>query len=181
METFRAWFSANFEHVLFALLLLTRVGDIWSTWLATPKLRLEGNLVARRLGWKFAFATLLVSFLPYYSTALAVAALPVFCLACWSNFCRVWMLRALGEERWAQLITEAASRTARPLAVLWFGLAHAFLALPGFLAMGLTEPTDWAFWIGLGFAAASAILFAHHTVFIVREIGRANRQASAAV
>src|SRR5207247_10997693 len=36
-----------------ALLLLSRGADFLSTWIATPNLVLEGNPLARRLGWKW--------------------------------------------------------------------------------------------------------------------------------
>jgi hypothetical protein len=38
---------------LFLLLLVARGMDFLSTWIATPNLVLEGNPIAKRLGWKW--------------------------------------------------------------------------------------------------------------------------------
>ena len=64
--------ATHFEHVLCALILLGRVGDVGTTYLATPTLRLEANPIMRKLGWRFAVLTLLLCLIPYYSTALGV-------------------------------------------------------------------------------------------------------------
>ena len=39
--------------LLAGLVLAGRTCDLLSTWIATPNLVMEGNPVARRLGWKF--------------------------------------------------------------------------------------------------------------------------------
>jgi hypothetical protein len=36
MDALRQFVYSHFEHVLFALLLLSRIGDVLSTYLATP-------------------------------------------------------------------------------------------------------------------------------------------------
>ena len=69
-----AFAYANFTHVLFVLLLVARLGDVGTTFLATPRLRLEANPIARKFGWPFALLTLGVCFLPYYSIEAALVA-----------------------------------------------------------------------------------------------------------
>jgi len=63
------------EHLLCALILLSRLGDIGSTYLVTPKLRLEANPIVRKLGWWFAVATLLLCLVPYYWTPAGIIIL----------------------------------------------------------------------------------------------------------
>jgi hypothetical protein len=67
--------QTEFEHSLAALILVARIGDIASTYLATPRLVLEANPIARRLGWPFALLTLLLALAPYYNTAAGVLVL----------------------------------------------------------------------------------------------------------
>jgi hypothetical protein len=50
------------EHLLSALILLSRFGDIGSTYLATPKLKLEMNPPLKKFGRGFAMATVVDSF-----------------------------------------------------------------------------------------------------------------------
>jgi hypothetical protein len=47
-------------HTIAFLLLLARLGDIGSTYLATPNLKLEANVLARRFKWPFAWLTVLL-------------------------------------------------------------------------------------------------------------------------
>jgi hypothetical protein len=98
----------GFTHLLAALVLLSRLGDIVSTRLVTPKLRLEANPIARRLGWPFAFATLLVAAMPYFDARIGVAVLAASLLVSASNFYRGWFIRAIGEEEFEQLVLRAA-------------------------------------------------------------------------
>jgi hypothetical protein len=63
--------EAHFVHVLAALVLLSRIGDVVSTLLVTPTFALEANALARR----FKRSVMLLGFglvaVPYYNTALA--------------------------------------------------------------------------------------------------------------
>lgn len=92
--------DANFEHVLCFLILITRLGDIISTRLITPKLMLEANPVVKRLGWRFAVLTVLVCLIPYYNTGLGVTAFVTYCIVCWHNFGKVWLIRTMGEAEY---------------------------------------------------------------------------------
>ena len=80
-------------------LIFGRGMDFLSTWLATPQLVLEGNPIARWLGWKWGilvnlmvsvgFACLPLPAVIITTTSLLVAA---------RNFQSAWMMRAVGEE-----------------------------------------------------------------------------------
>ncbi|HYE74981.1 MAG TPA: hypothetical protein VEF04_16690, partial [Blastocatellia bacterium] len=102
---------SHFEHCLFVLLLISRLGDIISTYLATPTLKLEANPLARRLRWPFAVCTVLVSFIAYFNTFIAVVMLVPFLFVSASNLSRVWLIRALGEDAYLDLLLTAAWRT----------------------------------------------------------------------
>jgi hypothetical protein len=86
---------------LWMILLLgfSRGMDFLSTWVATPNLVLEGNPIAKKLGWRwgallnvvicFVFARWPVIAIAFSTTSLLVAA---------RNFQSAWLMRSLGEE-----------------------------------------------------------------------------------
>jgi small-conductance mechanosensitive channel len=92
-------FGSGIYCVVFALLAFARGMDFLSTWVATPNLVLEGNPLAKKLGWKwgipvnvvlcFAFAFWPLAAIMISTTSVLVAA---------RNFQHAWLMRSLGEE-----------------------------------------------------------------------------------
>jgi hypothetical protein len=84
-----------------ALLLLSRGADFLSTWIATPNLVLEGNPLARRLGWKWgSLVNLLLCgvFASWPVAAIVIGTTSVLVAA--RNFQGAWLMRSLGEENY---------------------------------------------------------------------------------
>jgi hypothetical protein len=166
----RDFIYQNFEHCLCGALLIAKLGDNISTWLATPNLKLEGNPIARKLRWGFIWFTLVLCLLPYFSTALAVMALPVFLMVSASNFGRVWMARALGEDEVGRLMKSIARRSTLG-AALWPTLVSAaFVAALGAIVLFFYPfpDEDWGFWLGLGILIYAAVLVFYGTLAWVR-------------
>jgi hypothetical protein len=92
-----AWGSPAYWACL-AILAVARGADFLSTWIATPGLVLEGNPIARRLGWRWG-AVLNVGLcvlLPLWPlTALIVATTSVLVAA--RNFQSAWLMHSMGE------------------------------------------------------------------------------------
>ena len=86
------------EHILCVVILIGRIGDIGSTYLVTPGLRLEANPVARKLRWPFALLTVLVCLVPYWNTPLAVPIAVTSLVVTAENLRFGWIARALGED-----------------------------------------------------------------------------------
>src|SRR5687767_4126428 len=105
------WIYINIEHVLCGLILLGRVGDIVSTRLITPKLKLEANLLAKKLGWPFGILTLLVCLLPYYSLPAGIVVLVPSLMVSSSNIAKIWVVRAYGEDEFMQRQLQLAARS----------------------------------------------------------------------
>src|SRR5450631_1271539 len=80
-------------HLVAILLLLARIGDVGSTYLATPGLKLEANPVAKRFKWPYAILTIFAAAIPYYSLPMGLVVLVASLLVCASNFSRLWMMR----------------------------------------------------------------------------------------
>lgn len=157
-----------FRHFLAALTLLSRLGDVVSTWVASPTLKLEANPTVRKLGWKFALSSLLLALVPYYNTGLGVLMLTGSFLITSSNLAGGWMMRALGEEEMqALLIRVARQSTLRgALAFLWSGAAA--IAVVGALMLFLSDPSQWAFYFGLGILAFALVKVLHGSLAMTR-------------
>ena len=147
-------------HTVAFLLLLARLGDIGSTYLATPKLTLEANPIVRRFKWPFAWLTVLVAFLPYYSLALGIIILVTSLLVCASNFSRLWFMRAMGEVEYHELITNFAAKAHLPSAIVFILMPAVCIATIGLLLLYFyPDPNKhWGFFFAYGlFAYALAI------------------------
>ena len=78
--------------------------DFLSTWIATPNLVLEGNPLAKKLGWKWGVPlnVVICLALPLWPlSAIVVSTASVLVAA--RNFQSAWLMRSLGEEiyrRW---------------------------------------------------------------------------------
>ncbi|HTA63986.1 MAG TPA: hypothetical protein VK753_00650 [Xanthomonadaceae bacterium] len=136
--------------MLFALLLLSRVGDVLSTYLATPTLKLEANPIVRRLRWPFAIATMFVSFLAYVDTTAAVILLVPCLLICASNFGKVWMMRTMGEDAYLEMLIGVARRGNVWRAIVGILVSASFTALSGIVLMILSTETAWGYPFGMG-------------------------------
>jgi hypothetical protein len=142
----------NLNHVLFVLLLVSRVGDVASTLLATPKLKLEANPVARKLGKPFMFASLLIAFVAYLHTGLAVTALIPFLMVSASNVGKVALLKYTGETAYHDFVLNAIRKHGVGGFILGNVVSSLFVVLIGFVIFVLSpDPAEWGFWIGLGF------------------------------
>jgi hypothetical protein len=164
----------SFTHTIAALLLLGRLGDIVSTRLITPTLRLEANPVVRRLGWRFAWASLLLALVPYYSVAFGIAALAVSLLVSASNLSRGWMFRALGEARADEFLLRVArqGRLATALGFLFSGAA--FVVVAGVVLMWLSGSVGApSYWFGVGIVIYGIAIALHGSASIIRLFRRA--------
>src|SRR6185503_19367394 len=98
MNDFVAFGSHNFC-LMVLLLAFSRGMDFLSTWVATPNLVLEGNPIAKKLGWRWGLVLNVgicfgVAFWPF--TAIALCTLSLLVAA--RNFQSAWLMRTMGEE-----------------------------------------------------------------------------------
>src|SRR6185503_13959975 len=139
--------NANFAHILCVLILITRIGDVLSTWLISPKLRLEANPIVRKLGWPFALLSLLACLVPYYDTGIGVTVFVMFALVCTANFSRMWRARAMGEFEVEASMRSLARKSTIASAMIPHLVGQAFLASVGGLLLWLSGSNpSWAYW-----------------------------------
>ena len=148
----RQFIADHFEHFLCGLLLISRLGDIGSTYLVTPKLTLEANPIMRRLGWRFALLSILVCLVPYFSTQSGVMILVPFLLVSSSNTAKIWFIRSYGELAYRELLVSLARKSKLRYALAGVNGSAAFLLLLGLVMLYLSpDPARyWGFWIALG-------------------------------
>ena len=104
-------FTSREYFVMLAILALARGADFLSTWVATPHLVLEGNPIAKWLGWKWGAVVnvILVIMLARWPLA-AIVVCTASVLVAARNFQSAWLMRSLGEvvyrEWYAQRVSE---------------------------------------------------------------------------
>ena len=159
----------NFEHFLALLLLLARAGDIGSTYLATPTLKLETNPVVRRLRWPLAVLSLALCLVPYYNTAAAVMLLAPSLLVSGSNLSRGWVARAVGEEELLAFMRSAARRISAGKALGFTTGGGLFIVLAGGVLLLLSGgSTEWAYWFALGIVVYGLAVGLYGSLFVLR-------------
>jgi len=92
-------FASRDYFIFVALLLFSRGMDFLSTWVATPHLALEGNPIAKWLGWKWGAVVnvvLVVTLAMWPLSALVISTASVLVAA--RNFQSAWLMRTMGEE-----------------------------------------------------------------------------------
>jgi len=159
----------NLEHVLALLILVARVGDIGSTYLATPTLKLETNPVARRLKWPMGLLSLGLCLTPYYNTALAVMVLVPSLLVSASNLSRGWVAHAVGEEEMLAFLQRAVGHISRGKALAFTLGAGAFIVLAGGVLLVLSGgQQSWAYWFAWGMLLYGVVIGLYSSLFVLR-------------
>ena len=97
---------------LLALLLFARGMDFLSTWVATPNLVLEGNPLARKMGWKWgAVVNLALCLIFAFWPPTAVIVITAGLLVAARNFHSAWLMRGMGEEAYRDWFVERMTQT----------------------------------------------------------------------
>jgi hypothetical protein len=177
--TMREYIMSHFklEHLLCGLILISRIGDIGSTYLVTPSLKLEANPIARKLGWKFAWLTLLVCLVPYYSTALGVVVLVPSLLVSASNTSKIWFIRAYGESEYQALVRRLAKGSKLSHALAAVMASALFIALAALVLLFLCpdQTRDWGYWFGIGLMTYAFAIALHQSLAFVRSFRTARQ------
>lgn len=112
-------FGSRDYFIMFAVLAFARAMDFLSTWVATPHLVLEGNPIAKWLGWKWGALVnmAIVGFLACSPlSAIIVSTASVLVAA--RNFQSAWLMRSMGEAAYRDWYLERLSNTRLPLYLL---------------------------------------------------------------
>jgi hypothetical protein len=98
--------------VMLTILVFSRGADFLSTWVATPHLVLEGNPIAKWLGWKWGAVVnvvMVTSLAMWPVSAIVVSTASVLVAA--RNFQSAWLMRSMGEEAYREWYVQRVSET----------------------------------------------------------------------
>ncbi len=154
---------------MFGLILFGRGADFFSTWVATPSLALEGNPLAKKMGWKLGAVVnlALCAGLAFWPDA-AVAATTASLLVAGHNFHLAWLMRSMGEEGFRHWFTERSLESGLPLRFLCLLGETGATGLIGAGLLFWSSEESTAFAIGCGIAAYAFIVLFYTTLSLWR-------------
>jgi hypothetical protein len=154
---------------LVALLLFGRGADFLSTWVATPNLVLEGNPVAKKLGWKLgALVNLALCFGLAFWPATALAAVTASLLVAAHNFHLAWLMRSMGETAFRLWFVERMAETRLPLCLACLLGETGATGLVGAGLLHWSPEDSVPFAIGCGIVAYAFILLFYTSLSLWR-------------
>lgn len=172
MEDFVPFGSRIYGEILL-LLLVARGMDFLSTWIATPNMVLEGNPLAKKLGWKWGIPVnfvLCFGFAFWPLPAIVISTTSVLVAA--RNFQSAWLMRSLGEQLYREWHVERVQETSITLYLAClFGQTLLTAAVGAGVILATNgrhhdEPVALA--IGLGIIAYAAAVAFYTLLGIVR-------------
>ena len=164
-------FGSRAYFVFFALLLFSRGMDLLSTRVATPTLALEGNPLAKRMGWRggifFSFG---------FSAVVALWPLPAIMISVMSllvaarNFQSAWMMRSMGEDEYSIFIHERLKTTPVALFIWCIVGQTALIGMVGMAVMLFSDQRSIPFAVGAGICtyAFAALYFSLLSIWRIR-------------
>jgi hypothetical protein len=171
-------FGSRTYALMFLLLLVARGMDFLSTWVATPNMVLEGNPIAKKMGWRWGIPInlgLCFSFAFWPLPAIVISTTSALVAA--RNFQSAWLMRSLGEHLYRQWHVERVQQTS---VTLYFAcLAGQTLLTAGVGGAVIFFTRDWQrdselLAIGLGIIAY-AVAVAFYTTLGLWRLRRADR------
>src|SRR3974390_3868750 len=105
-------FGSRDYYLMVLLLAFSRGMDFLSTWVATPNLVLEGNPIAKKLGWRWGIplnVALCLGFAFWPLPAIVISTTSVLVAA--RNFQSAWLMRSLGEHIYRDWHVERVQET----------------------------------------------------------------------
>jgi hypothetical protein len=177
-------FASRLYGEIFVLLLISRGMDVISTWVATPNMVLEGNPIAKKLGWKWGIPlniAICFGFAFWPLPAIVISTTSVLVAA--RNFQSAWLMRSLGEHLYREWHVQRVQETSVTLYLSCLFAQTLLTAGVGAAVMFFTDkqretgPVLLA--IGLGIIGyAAAVLF--YTLLGVWRLRRAQRSVQLA-
>jgi hypothetical protein len=135
--------------------------DFLSTWIATPNLVLEGNPIAKKLGWRWGLVInlgLCIGFAFWPLPAIVISTTSVLVAA--RNFQFAWLMRSLGEQAYRDWHVERIQETRITLFLLCLAGNTVLTAGVGAAVIYFSNMLLVPFAIGVGITAyAGAVAF----------------------
>jgi len=170
-------FASRAYGEVFVLLLVARGMDIISTWMATPGLVLEGNPIAKMLGWRWGIPLNLAfcfgfAFWPF--PAIVIGTTSVLVAA--RNFQSAWLMRSMGEAAYRDWHLQRVQETSITLYLLCLFGQTALTAAVGAAVIRFSDSRsdDYGILLAIGWGIVGyAVTVAFYTVLGVWRLRRA--------
>src|ERR1035438_3242594 len=171
-------FASRLYGLMLLLLIVARGMVFLSTWVATPNLLLEGNPIAKKLGWRWGIS---INFALCFG--LAFWPLPAIVISTSSvlvaarNFQSAWLMRSLGEQIYRDWHVERVQETS---VTLYLFCLFAQTALTGGVGVAVIYCSEWRLVplaIGLGIVAY-ALAVAFYTTLGIWRMRRAELRSA---
>jgi hypothetical protein len=162
--------------LMLGLLAFGRGMDFLSTWIATPNLTLEGNPIAKKLGWKWGLllnAVLIIVLAMWPLSAIVVTTASVLVAA--RNFQSAWLMRSLGEDVYREWHVQRVRETRITLHLFCLAGNTLLTAVVGAALIYFSKPLQVPFAIGMGMVAY-AIAVAFYSMLAIWRIHRATKR-----
>ncbi len=162
-------FGSRAYWFFFALLIFARGMDFFSTRVATPHLVLEGNPLARKLGWKWGAVVniaMCFGFAVCPITAIIVATAGVLVAA--HNFHAAWLMRTMGEHAYSHWFLDRIEQSPKGLYFACVCGESLLTALPGAALIAFCPPESIPYAIGFGIVAYAGIILFYTSLSLWR-------------
>jgi hypothetical protein len=161
---------------MLALLVFARGVDFLSTWIATPNLMLEGNPLAKKLGWRWGLllnGVMVLALALWPLSAIVVATASVLVAA--RNFQSAWLMHSLGEDAYRAWHVERIRETRVTLYLFCLAGNTLLIAGVGAVLIYFSDLRLVPFAVGMGMVAY-AIAVALYTLLAIGRIHRAAKR-----
>ena len=169
-------FGSHEYFLMLALLVFARGMDFLSTWVATPNLLLEGNPLAKYLGWRWGLllnAVMVTTLALWPLSAIVIATASVLVAA--RNFQSAWLMHSLGEDAYREWHVQRVRETRVTLYLFCLAGNTLLMAGIGVVLIGFSRMRLVPFAIGMGMITyAAAVVF--YTLLAVWRIHRAAKR-----
>ncbi|MGD0253895.1 MAG: hypothetical protein ABSC01_14510 [Verrucomicrobiota bacterium] len=169
-------FGSREYFLMFALLFFSRGMDFLSTWIATPNLVLEGNPLAKKLGWRWGLllnVVMVVMLALWPLSAIVVATASVLVAA--RNFQSAWLMHSLGEDAYREWHVQRVRETRVTLYLFCLAGNTLLTAGVGVMLIYFSRMRLVPFAVGMGMVVY-AIAVAFYTLLAVWRIHRAAKR-----
>jgi hypothetical protein len=169
-------FGSREYFLMLALLVFSRSMDFLSTWIATPNLVLEGNPLAKKLGWRwglFLNVVMVVVLALWPLSAIVVATASTLVAA--RNFQSAWLMHSLGEDAYREWHVQRVRETRVTLYLVCLAGNTLLTAGIGAVLIYFSRMRLVPFAVGMGMAAY-AVAVAFYTLLAVWRIHRAAKR-----
>ena len=169
-------FGSREYFLMLALLVFARGMDFLSTWIATPNLVLEGNPLAKKLGWRWGLVlnvVMVVVLALWPLSAVVVGTASVLVAA--RNFQSAWLMHSLGEDAYRDWHVQRIRETRVTLFLFCLAGNTLLTAGVGAVLIYFSRMRLVPFGVGMGMVAY-AIAVAFYTLLAVWRIHRAAKR-----